>query len=150
MKNNLQEDELINLYAKGEEELQQLYHLFSQIFPDRDFWSHLSVEESIHKDWILSLYQTGEQVHIQKEQVRVDLLNNIINNIEDLKKIYKKKKLAEALNITLALENTMIEKNYFAIFETDSESVKKILNQLMEATKIHIQKVEEELVIHNF
>lgn len=149
MENNLQEDELINLYAKAEEELQQLYHLFSQIFPDRDFWSHLSVEESIHKDWILSLYQTGEQVHIQKENIRFVLLKIIINHVEELKKVYKKKKLAEALNIALALENTMIEKNYFAIFETDSESVKQILNQLMEATKIHIQKVEAELVTHN-
>lgn len=137
-------EQLVQLLALQEERLGQLYHQFSFQFPDADFWKQLSAEEEIHKQWVMTLAHSSENIGIKEDTFRVPALQTMLNFIEEVRQKSKEYSLLQALGITLDIERALLEKNFFEIFETDSPKVKTIFHNLTEATKQHVQRVEVE------
>lgn len=138
-------EQLIQLLAQQEERLAQLYHQHALHFPNGDFWKNLSVEEEIHKQWVMTLAHSSENIGIKEDTFRIPALKTMLDFIEETKQKSKNFSLYQALGTSLNIEQALLEKNFFEVFETDSPSVKITFRNLAEATKAHVQRVEEEL-----
>jgi len=141
------EKNFIDILAAQEEGVSSLYHQYSLAFTDNSFWKELSVDESIHKSWVMALYSSREKIFIDQQHFEVEAIQSNIAYINKLKTEIKQHSLVETLTLVLDIEKSFIEKDCFKVFESDSAEVKRILAQLETATIEHIHKIEVELNI---
>lgn len=139
--------ETIELMAKNEEAIASLYNLYSTKLPEhKDFWLNLSEDEISHARWIrlfLDKFKQGEIIfnknRFKKEAVRTFLeylkeknLHAETGNID----------IVAALAVALDIEKALIERNFFEIMDSDSETLQETFSNLASATRIHQEKVE--------
>ncbi len=133
---------VIELLAEHETMIGRLYKEYAQKFLHwKDFWSKLSAEERGHANWILKLRSKikGGSVYFKedrfnKEAIKTSLkyLNNQLSQaqMQDIS-------LIKALSIARDIENGLIEKKFFEIFEGDPIELKHVLLNLAAATREH-------------
>ena len=115
---------VIELLAEYETMIGRLYKEYAQKFLDwKDFWSKLSAEERGHANWILELcskikegFVFFKEDRFTKEAIKTSLksLNNQLSEaqMQDIS-------LIKALSTARDIENGLIEKKFFEIFEGD-------------------------------
>ena len=138
-------EQLVRLLALQEERLGQLYHQYSLRYPNSEFWKKLSVEEEIHKQWVMSLAHSSENIGIKEDTFCAPAVQTMLNFIEDTRQKSTSYSLLQALGVSLNIERALLERKFFEVFETDSPSVKRIFHDLAVATEQHVQRVEDEL-----
>lgn len=115
--------------------LAQLYHLCYQKFPEhKELWSKLYYEKKNHAQWVKGIHSELERgaAHINPIAFKVEamrvFMKGIQEKIEDLK--------ANQLNFRQVLvyvkdtENSMLEQNFFRIFQKESAEFNKIKGEL--------------------
>ncbi len=140
--------EIIELLAKHERALSQLYKEYAKKFLDgKDFWSKLSAEEIGHANWILKLHSKIKEGSVyfkedrfNKEAIKTSLryLNNQLSKAQ-----MQEMSLMKALSTARDLENGLIEKKFFEVFEGDSAELRQILLNLAAATKEHLSRIQK-------
>jgi len=138
---------MTELLIKNEEGINKLYLAYAKKFPEcGEFWSGLAIEENGHADWIRGLAgQVGEgRLHIESGRFRKVAIESFTKYVEDeLTRVQKEEiPLITALSIALSVEQSMIERRFFEIFDTDSAELKHVLQNLATATEEHIKRVE--------
>lgn len=141
---NLEENQIktIEALANHEEAISQLYRKYGDKFPDYEqFWLGLAEEEVLHTKWIRELRDDIEEGTVFFNEGRF----NIVAIQTSLK--YIKKQIVDsenqeislpfALFLALDIENALLERKYFEIFEGDSVGLKHVLQDLAEATELH-------------
>ena len=137
----------IRLLSEHEDAIGRLYAEYARIFQDDEaFWMQFSKEESLHAEWIRSLqelYEKGDVIHTGRfnEAALQTSLKYIHNQIGKARE--GRVTRAEALSISLSLENSLIEKKFFDAFAGDSAEVQRIRLMLVEATKKHRAAMQE-------
>lgn len=98
---------MVDALAAQEGRLCQLYHRYSLVFPDREFWVDISKDESVHEQWVLSLANSPEITFVQGrfDLASLQTMTAYINKqIEESSKV----SLIQALSISLDLEKSLI------------------------------------------
>lgn len=149
----LQKKELnmLAMLAKNEESLSQLYRVYASLFPPlKDFWEDLARDETKHAYWILALQSHVKTGTLSFGEDRFNLkgIESFYRYIKDLVDNAREanKPLKETLAVVFDIENSLLEKGIFEVFYSDSAELKKTLQQLISATALHRDKVNQELI----
>lgn len=137
---------IIELYIEQELLISSLYMRFSERYPvHKDFWIKMASEEREHAEWINHLLDgvVTDKVHFSEGNIRTYTINTIITYIKGLISEFDKKafEIPKAVNIALDLERSLLEKNVFKCFDSDSVEVKRILEILNKGQDDHIRKI---------
>jgi hypothetical protein len=138
----------LELLAKNEEEISELYKLYAKILPQYEyFWLRLADEEVAHAAWIRDFANGIEKgtLFLNKKRFPVASLNTYH---EYLKKSMKEASLKsiepiQIFTTALYLEKSLVELAFFEVIDTGSEDFDKVVLRLREATKSHVKKIEE-------
>lgn len=136
---------IVEQLADNEMMVHDVYAHYAQIFPDlKEFWEHIAKEETGHYQMLMDLNKKAQEglVHIDQNRFKTEA-------VEFVKK-YLQEKIAEqnpGLDIALAnaknIENSLLEKDTFEIFETDSAELKNVLDHLRLETEEHLKEVTD-------
>ncbi len=150
MEKNQKQLEVVEALAGQEESISQLYRAYGENFPeDREFWQALSGEEIGHAQWIRDLAAKigNGSVYFNEDRFRIEAIRS------SLKYIGKERSAAvaggqnkiEALSVAYMLEDALLEKKIFEIFEGDSVELKHILADLAQSTSDHRERIKRKL-----
>ena len=140
--------DIIEMLAKNEEAVAQLYSAYADRFTEyKDFWSGLAVEEIGHATELRKLCGIAGEGSLYIKEGRFN--NTAINNFSS----YVKKEsepervqassLINALSVALSIEESMIERKFFDVFEADSVELRHVLLSLAAETKRHREQVRQ-------
>ena len=114
----------------------ELYRTFGKIFPETaDFWNQMAEEESSQAKMLYTLkcrYEAGQgqlrecKLKSTAIQYSLDYVNQRIESARN----GEITSLKEALVIAYDLENAVIEKEVFAMFEESSPAITQVLEKL--------------------
>jgi len=133
--------------ALHEEAISELYRTFGEIFPKvADFWNEMAEQEDSQAKMLCSLKRRYEAGQVQLKECRltksgVQYSLDYVNQIIESAKNGEITSLREALAIAYDLENAMIEKEIFALFEESSPALSKVLEKLYEDNQQQRKKV---------
>lgn len=142
--------ETMNKLAEIESSLHRLYSLFSDKFPkEKDFWRLIAQEETNHEQWIrkFMINITEGQVVFDKQRFNLADIQSTIDSItiKEVRAENGEVELGNALAFANDQESSLLEKEYFAVFDTDHIELKKLLESLATATRTHRARVQQKL-----
>jgi hypothetical protein len=143
----INQDNTIELLAQNEESLSRLYQVYASKFTEyKELWMGLANEEKNHAGWIHSFVVKAREGRglINSNRFRAAAVRTFLNHTEE--EIAKANKpdyqSINALSVAYYIEESLIERKYFEVFEGDSTELKKLLQDLAEATKTHAMKIK--------
>lgn len=149
---NLKESQIkvIEMLARNEEAVSKLYKAYAEKFPNYEsFWSRLAEEEIEHACWIRKLHSKIKEgsVYFNEGRFKIEAIQTSLDYLNDwLVKAQKEEiSLINALSLAWDIENALMERKYFEIFEGDSVELKHVLTNLADSTKDHRDRVKRAL-----
>lgn len=142
--------DILSRLAENEEAIGVLYQEYAKRYPDySSFWSGLAHEEEEHACWIRALCSIASETGLVIKQGRFNeaALQTYCNYLgRELANVKQgDTTLLNALAATLYIEESMIERKYFDVFEADAPELKRVLLRLAEATEVHVDRARETL-----
>lgn len=149
MTDNLAQEELkiIELLSQNELTISKLYSTYAEKFPEyAEFWTKIAQEEVNHSDAVLKLtkYLDNKKLFFNPDRFTQETINHSIN--------FKKKLIEEAqtqnisfinaISMAFTLEEALLEKNFFEIFETDDPKFQEAMDYLAKSTQKHIREIK--------
>lgn len=141
----LDSQKVINLLARQELLLSELYEKYSRIFSDKKFWSTLADDEASHFEMIEELKLFSDGVKFEKAKFGIDELTKMVDYIEELVNAEQKPTLQEALAQTYKIEDSLVEKHFFTLFVVETQRLKEIFDKLEDYTEEHVRRVDAEM-----
>ena len=140
--------DVIEMIARKEETLCQLYETYSDKFQDhRDFWLDIAAEETQHANWIRELRSLVEEgtVDFKEDRFNKEAIQTFIEYLErELTKAREQEmSLINALSTALYIEEALLERKFFVVYETDVLQLKRILLDIATSVEGHVQRVRE-------
>jgi rubrerythrin len=139
---------IIELFIEQELLIASLYMRFSERYVvHKNFWLKLASEEREHAEWIKHLLDGVEtdKIFFSEGKTRTYTVNSSITYIKGLISEFDKKAfdIPKAAHIALDLEKSLLEKNVFNCFDSDSIEVKRILEVLNKGQDDHIRMMDK-------
>jgi hypothetical protein len=136
----------LELLAKHEATVGDLYLEYSKLFPEhKEFWMRLDREERKHAQAVRDLNQkvTDGAVKIAQDRFKKEIIEGATSRVISWIKEAKGgiTDMVDALANALVIENSLVEKTYYRLYDADSEDMKKTFTMLVEASKEHRKKV---------
>ena len=140
--------EIIDHYLEQELLMASLYERFSKYYTThKEFWASLVSEEHEHAAWIKHLQDgvTQGKIYFSEGKIRITAIDSIITYVKTRINEFDQQPfdLKIAASICLDIEKSLIERNVFKRFESDSADVKTILDVLSEVQEKHIDKIKQ-------
>lgn len=139
--------EVLDLLMAHEDALHELYSVYaSQADQLSDFWSRLAAEESQHAASIRALSRKVEQgqVTFTPGRFSAPALRSSLEHAQG--QVARAKQgpvpLGEALSTALDLENGLIERKFYEVFEGDDPGLANVLRRLAADTEDHRARVQ--------
>ena len=144
------EMQVIDGLVQIEETLFGIYRLFAERFPaHRDMWSRMSEEEKGHAKWIRDLYGKVEQgsARLGEDHFRVEGIQTFLDYANERLEEARTAKLPflHALDMALDLESGLLEREFFKIFEADSEALKQAFADMQQQIRDHAERIRKVL-----
>jgi rubrerythrin len=140
----------IQILEENEEALAGLYQAYANRFPEyEEFWFGLAMQEIDHSNLIHELIQRVKRGEARLYEHTLDIV--YLQNFKELidretdRANYESISHHEALSTALRVEKDIIEHKYAQIFDSDSEEIRRILDEMTIATKRHRKLLEEHL-----
>lgn len=139
---------IIELLIRNEESVSELYLAYAYKYKEcSEFWSGLALEEKGHADCIRELVNKVKEggMHIEPGRFNKEAIESFTKYVKGESERARKEQmpLITALSIALSVEQSMIERKFFEIFDTDSAELKLVLHDLTSSTNEHIKRVEK-------
>ena len=136
------------MLAANEQSIGQLYHDYSDMFPEySDFWEKLAKEEYNHASWLneVSRKVVEGSLHIDERRFTKEAVESYRKYLEgEFEKARQSGiSLLQALSIALGIEESLIESKYFEVLEADSNELRRVLSDLDSATRDHVKRVRK-------
>ncbi len=148
MGNPLQE--LVDKLMENEMAISRLYEQFAETFPeDGRFWNEISREELLHFNWLKQLadFAAREKIGTKPVSLRARNVTASISHINSLREKCRKGEMTRegAFAAAYGIENPLLEKAFFTVFEFASTPYRKIQNEMTRETRTHREKIGEAL-----
>ena len=133
-----------------EETLFGIYRLFAERFPaHREMWSGMAEEERGHAKWIRDLYGKVEQgsVRLGEDHFRVEGIQTFLDYANERLEEAQTAKLPflHALDMALDLESGLLEREFYKIFEADSEALEQAFEDMQQQIRDHTERLRKAL-----
>lgn len=143
-------DTPIKLMIRHEMAIHSLYMTFAEQLPGmREFWKDLADEETAHAGHIRNLeQQLGQNVVRFNERRfnRAALLSSLDYMVKRASAALAEGITAvRALSLAADIEHSLLEHEYFAVFESDPPEIKIVLDRLHTETEQHLDRVKSML-----
>jgi rubrerythrin len=140
--NNSTNNDLIKLLIENEEAVSSLYKTCALKFPDfAEFWQKLATEEKAHAEVLRELAKqlTAQRVFLKERKFNVTGVQSTIDYVNKQEEHVKSNSvtLLQVLALAHDIEQSIIERDFFEVFETDSPSMKKEFEALRKHTSEH-------------
>ncbi|MDA3839364.1 MAG: hypothetical protein PF574_10335 [Candidatus Delongbacteria bacterium] len=132
---------LLGYHAEHERMISQLYSYYRKKFPKEGVWLFLVEEEKKHEAWIKQII-----IKINEGKIKFDHRDSSIEDVkislqnvkDEMAKVFTDEYvLNTAYSFAFVLENSIIEKDLFKLFESDDPIIAEILKNLSNDTKKH-------------
>ncbi|HAV11442.1 MAG TPA: hypothetical protein DCX32_02770 [Candidatus Moranbacteria bacterium] len=138
---------IVELLAKNEDKLSELYALYGEKFTFmKKFWDELTEDELGHGRWVKTLKKKVEEGAVQFGEHRFDkdMLEDFYKSVQlQIFEANKEINVVDALKNAVKIEQTMIEKRFFDVFKGDSVELEILLLALRYSTENHLKSVTE-------
>ena len=141
---------IVSLLARHEEAIGGLYRVFADKYEGYgQFWSELAAEEDQHAEWIGRLnkrIQDGAGT-VREEMFDGETIEKSLAHINELMDKVKSDEFSfrEALAEAIKIEESILEKKYYEIFEGNIAEIKQVQYCLEDATREHRERVRKAL-----
>ena len=140
--------DILELLAKNEEEIGELYKLYARVLPKyKDLWLELSAEEMNHASWIRDFAEGTEKgtLVINQKRFPAATFNTYHEYLHGAMEKAAKHGIEpiQAFTAALYIEKSLIELKFFEVIDTGPEDFDKVALRLSEATRGHVKKIEE-------
>jgi hypothetical protein len=137
---------VVDLLAEHELALARLYEAYARAEVESgEFWSQLAEEEKEHARWIGELKRAVEEdaVGFDRGRFSVESVKTSLGYVEEevARAEAGARSLVEALSKAMDLENALIERRFFEVFDGDAEPVRRVLRRLSEGTFAHRERL---------
>jgi hypothetical protein len=141
---------LINRLMENEMAISRLYEQFGKTFSeDEKFWNEISREELLHFNWLKQLgdFVGKEKIGTRPTSLRSQAVSTSITYINSLIETCRKEELPreKAYAAAYDVENSLLEKNFFSVFEFASTPYRKIQSEMTRQTRDHRDRIGEAL-----
>ena len=138
----------IELMQRIEDSVAQLYETYAQKFPEHaNFWMTIALQENMHADWVrgLGAMLSSGTMSFKEDRFSIEQLQQSLDDLRNELQTARQTdySISEATAIALKLEESLIEKSFFEIFESDSQEMKEVFEDLTKDTQEHIAKLEK-------
>jgi hypothetical protein len=138
----------MDLYLELEILMASLYERFEKRYAaHKDFWLSLIADEREHAGYIEHFKGlTAEQkMTFAEGKARIAALNSIVAYIKSLIEAFDRQPfmLQKALAVCMDLEKSVLERDVFKGFDTDSAEIRQVLDILREAQEAHVKKIQD-------
>jgi hypothetical protein len=142
--------ELLQAFEDHETAIQALYEECARSFPEyHDFWETIAAEEAQHARWIKALrMKVADRTLIACEgTARIEAVHTAIKYIRAQTARVKSRRLTavNAFSIAMSIEEGILEKNFFKVFDAQTEPYKTAMRRLTEATTAHRDTMRSQL-----
>jgi len=142
--------EVIEALAGHEDAVGELYSVFAMKFKrEQELWATLADQEENHAALLRSLGAKSEDLAIFVDADRFDprYVREEARHVREQVQVaeYSRISLSEALEDAIQLEGEMVEAQAFRVFETDTPSVRKVLDRLREDSLAHRERLRRRL-----
>jgi hypothetical protein len=130
--------------AENELMVHNLYRHYAELFPDLEgFWNEIAEDETKHYNVLNDLDKIAEkgEVQIEEDRFKVEMVEFVRKYLEERITEQNPSQRA-ALSNAINIENSMLEKGIFTIFQTDSPALKNALDILQKETTEHLKAVQ--------
>jgi len=141
--------EVIEAMAKNEEAVSRLYQAYADKFPgQKAFWSSLAADETSHAGWIRSLQakMRDGSLAVNRDRFKVQPVRGFTAYLERELASAREPGMSpvNALSVALYIEESIIEQRFFEAFQPDAPDLRRVLADLVTATRSHLEKVRDE------
>ena len=150
MDSSIDSEAICEMLAQNEERIRKLYEAYAEKFSEyQDLWNKLAEEETKHATWIRKLASWVKEgvININKNRFNISAIRTFSNYVD--KELTNVKlsfvPLLNALTIASYIEDSIIEHNYFEVFEGDSLELRNTLLDLANETNKHRNMIKEAL-----
>lgn len=139
---------VVALLIEQEELMHRLYEVYSHKYPEHEsFLSAMADEELWHADIVKKLDAKVKDgsIRFNKDRFNISVLETTMRFLKNkMKEIESgQQSFRHALAIALEYEKSIIEKDFFKVFESDSQEMKDIMQRLSEGQYLHVRKLTE-------
>lgn len=139
---------IVEMLAKNEEAVSRLYSAYADRFPEyKDFWSELAVDEIDHASELRKLCEIASSgsLYINEGRFNTTAISTFSSYLEKESEPdrVKASSLINALSVAMHIEESLIERKFFDVFEADSAELKHTLSNLASETARHLEKVRQ-------
>ena len=143
---NEKQGDVLNKMAANEEMIGRLYQAYARQFPQyKGLWSDLANEEAKHASSVRELtYRTEDgSLVFNTDRFNAAAIQTFSTYLAGETASAQKQEtpLINAINITLYIEESLIENKYFEVFKSDAAELKRLLENLGSDTKNHADRV---------
>ncbi len=143
-----QESRTLDLFEAHEMAMHDLYALFASKYPDyEDFWQGIAEEEKVHARWVRTIGEKSEtgEVSVTADAISISAIEASLKNMKQQVSDFcaQDHPVDRAFALAMRVESSIIERKIFDIVRTDSEPVKKLLQNLVEKTRMHNIRIKE-------
>lgn len=140
------EQKLMELLGEHEEALSDLYRAYARSFPEyREFWLQLAGDELHHASWLAKIVEEirADIVALEIERPTIPAVTQSISMIVDevTKACEEGVSLRHALNISIGIEDAMIEECFFELLNHYYEDNQKLPENLLRGSTVKHSKV---------
>lgn len=138
--------EEVEAIAGHERAIGDLYAAYALRFPEHgEFWKRLSAEEYAHAEWARKISAHVEEgtIEIVPGRFRNKAIESSVKYLHEWTDEAKNReiKLIYALSVANDIESALIDRKFYEIYETDSDDMIAILQNLIESSRAHREKV---------
>jgi len=142
------EADIVSLLAEHEHVIGRLYRTYANRFPEHEeFWSRLADEEDQHASWLRRLLVRVEEGLgcVRPDKFDPTKVKNSLARIERMIEEVDEPKSSttDALNTALVIEESLLEAEYFEIFEGTAAEVVQVQYCLADAARDHYNRIQE-------
>jgi hypothetical protein len=138
----------IDLYLELEITMAKLYQRFEKRYAaHKDFWISLIADEHEHAGYIKHFHDLNalNKISFAEGKTRIAALQSILAYINSLIAEFDKQPFLfqKAISICLDLERSVIERDIFKRFDSDSTELRQLLDILRQAQEEHVHKIKK-------
>jgi len=140
----------MQMLAATEEAVGRLYEIYANRFPEHEeFWFGLTMEEADHSNSILDLISK-----VRKGSANFFANQSLVENVQKFQDHLKQQQsrakredisFIDALHVALDIEKSLIEREFYRLFEGVSVETRNVLKYLDSASGNHIKVLQREI-----
>lgn len=139
--------DILEMLAKNEEEMSELYRLYAKVLPQyKDLWLGLAADETEHAHWIRDFAKGVDKATfvLDKKLFPESAFSYYHDYMQGAMEKASKRGIEpiQAFTAALYMEQSLVESQCFEVVDTGSVDFDKVALRLQQATKGHVQKIE--------